>query len=47
MVWSFTFYGLLYEGQRPRLMEIADLCPVHRSLLSEIEIRTTDRAPAR
>jgi uncharacterized OsmC-like protein len=24
-------------------MEIADMCPVHRTLTSEIEIRTTER----
>jgi putative redox protein len=27
--------------QRARLMEIADKCPVHRTLTSEVDIRTT------
>jgi putative redox protein len=30
----------LSEEQRARLMEIADRCPVHRTLSSEIKIRT-------
>ncbi len=33
-------HGDLDEEQRSRLMEIADRCPVQRSLLSEIQIRT-------
>jgi len=32
--------GDLDEGQRARLMEIANRCPVHRTLTSEIDIRT-------
>jgi len=32
--------GLLNPEQRQRLMEIADKCPVHRSLTSEIRILT-------
>jgi putative redox protein len=32
--------GPLDDGQRERLMEIADRCPVHRTLTSEIVIRT-------
>jgi putative redox protein len=32
--------GALDEEQRRRLMEIADRCPVHRTLTSEIKIRT-------
>jgi putative redox protein len=35
--------GNLDEGQRQRLMEIADMCPVHRTLTSEIDIRTRER----
>ncbi|HEX8892418.1 MAG TPA: OsmC family protein [Terriglobales bacterium] len=31
----------LSEHQRQRLMEIADRCPVHRTLVSEMQIRTT------
>jgi putative redox protein len=32
--------GALDAGQRKRLMEIADKCPVHRTLTSEIRIVT-------
>jgi putative redox protein len=32
--------GTLDETQRARLLEIADKCPVHRTLTSEIDIRT-------
>jgi hypothetical protein len=32
--------GNLSHGQRTRLLEIADRCPVHRTLTSEINIRT-------
>jgi len=32
--------GPLDDAQKARLMEIADRCPVHRTLTSEIEIRT-------
>jgi len=32
--------GPLDEQQRARLLEIADRCPVHRTLTSEINIRT-------
>jgi putative redox protein len=35
--------GNLDDEQRQRLMEIADMCPVHRTLTSEIDIRTTER----
>ena len=34
--------GDLDETQRKRLMEIATRCPVHRTLSSEIKIRTTE-----
>ncbi len=33
--------GALDAGQRSRLLEIADQCPVHRTLSSRIDIRTT------
>ncbi len=33
--------GDLDEAQRRRLLEIATLCPIHRTLSSEIKIRTT------
>ena len=36
------FQGNLDESQRRRLLEIADKCPVHRTLTSEIEIRTVE-----
>jgi uncharacterized OsmC-like protein len=34
------FDGPLSDEQRSRLLEIANKCPVHRTLTSEIEIRT-------
>src|SRR6266511_2486220 len=33
--------GELTEDQRTKLLEIANKCPVHRTLTSEINIRTT------
>ena len=33
--------GELTEDQRNKLLEIAGKCPVHRTLTSEIDIRTT------
>jgi putative redox protein len=33
--------GEFTEEQRSRLLEIANRCPVHRTLTSEISIRTT------
>ena len=38
---DLNFVGPLDEVQRARLREIADKCPVHRTLTSKIEIRTT------
>jgi putative redox protein len=32
--------GPLTEAQRARLLEIAGMCPVHRTLTSEIDVRT-------
>ncbi len=32
--------GTLSEEQRAKLLEIAEKCPVHRTLTSEIQIRT-------
>jgi putative redox protein len=40
---SVTFEGTLDTDQRKRLLEIADKCPVHRTLTSEIDIRTVER----
>jgi uncharacterized OsmC-like protein len=37
-----TLEGDLDPKQRARLMEIADKCPVHRTLKSEIDIRTVE-----
>jgi putative redox protein len=34
--------GDLDEAQRKRLLEIATRCPVHRTLSSEIKIRTAE-----
>jgi putative redox protein len=34
------FAGPLTDEQRSRLLEIANKCPVHRTLTSEIEIDT-------
>jgi putative redox protein len=39
-----TLEGELDEAQRAKLLDIADKCPVHRTLTSEIEIRTSERA---
>jgi putative redox protein len=37
---QITLIGELTEEQRQRLLEIASLCPVHRTLNSRIEIQT-------
>jgi putative redox protein len=39
-----TFEGDLSAEQRTKLLEIADKCPVHRTLESEVNIRTTEEA---
>jgi putative redox protein len=41
---AITLEGDLTPEQRKRLMEIADKCPVHRTLESEVEIKTVERA---
>jgi putative redox protein len=38
-----TLAGELDDDQRARLLGIADKCPVHRTLISEIEIRTREQ----
>lgn len=38
------FRGPLSNEQRSRLLEIAKKCPVHRTLTSEMDIRTTEVA---
>jgi len=40
---DIEFQGELDAEQRKRLLEIADMCPVHRTLTSEIKIRTRAR----
>jgi uncharacterized OsmC-like protein/alpha/beta superfamily hydrolase len=42
---AITLEGDLNAEQRARLMEIADKCPVHRTLESEIHIHTVERPP--
>jgi putative redox protein len=41
-----TLTGALSDDERRRLVEIADKCPVHRTLTSEINIRTVEARPA-
>ena len=38
---AISLEGDLDDAQRARMIEIADKCPVHRTLTSEIDIRTT------
>ena len=40
---AIALRGQLDEDQRRRLLEIADKCPVHRTLTSEVDIRTVER----
>jgi uncharacterized OsmC-like protein/alpha-beta hydrolase superfamily lysophospholipase len=42
---AITLEGSLDGAQRQRLIEIADKCPVHRTLESEIDIKTFEHAP--
>jgi putative redox protein len=37
---EITLVGALDEGQRRRLLEIADKCPVHRTLTREVQVVT-------
>jgi putative redox protein len=39
---TISFEGDLDSAQRTKLLEIADKCPVHRTLTSEVEIRTVE-----
>ena len=41
-----TLIGDLSEDQRQRLLEIANLCPVHRTLTSKIDIQTELAEPS-
>lgn len=42
---AITLEGPLDAEQRKRLLEIADKCPVHHTLTSKIDIRTSEQAP--
>jgi uncharacterized OsmC-like protein len=39
---EISFEGDLSAEQRKRLLEIADKCPVHHTLKSEVDIRTVE-----
>jgi uncharacterized OsmC-like protein/fermentation-respiration switch protein FrsA (DUF1100 family) len=41
---TITLRGKLDQSQRQRLLEIADKCPVHRTLTSEVDIRTIEQS---
>lgn len=43
---QITFLGELSEEQRNRLLQIADRCPVHRTLISKVVIHTVLAATA-
>jgi uncharacterized OsmC-like protein/alpha-beta hydrolase superfamily lysophospholipase len=40
-----TLTGELSDEQRARLLDIADKCPVHRTLTSEVNVRTVESRP--
>ena len=40
---EITLEGDLDAATRARLLEIADKCPVHRTLESEVDIRTVEK----
>lgn len=42
---QLTFEGELDAEQRQRLLEIAERCPVHKSLVGQVTITTTAAAP--
>jgi uncharacterized OsmC-like protein/alpha-beta hydrolase superfamily lysophospholipase len=42
---TIALEGELSDEQRAKLLEIADKCPVHRTLGSEVEIRTAEYRP--
>jgi putative redox protein len=37
---KLTLQGALSEQERARLLEIADRCPVHRTLHNHLQVRT-------
>jgi putative redox protein len=43
---GITLEGALDAEQRARLLESADKCPVHRTLTSEVDIRTNELVDA-
>jgi putative redox protein len=43
---TISFEGELSAEERKRLLEIADKCPVHRTLKSEVDIRTVEAPDA-
>ena len=40
--WSLQFHGDLLAAQRTRLLKIAQMCPIHRTLRSEVYIPAPD-----
>ena len=40
--WSLQFHGDLPAARRTRLLEIAQRCPMHRTLRSEVHISAPD-----
>jgi len=43
---NVSLTGNLTEDQRSKLMEISEKCPVHRTLVSQVQIRTTLTEPS-
>ncbi len=43
--WWFQLSGNLADEQRTRLLDIAQRCPVHRTLISEIDIHSPQTWP--
>jgi uncharacterized OsmC-like protein len=43
---GISFVGDLSEDQQRRLLEIASICPVHRTLTSRVQIHTTPFVPS-
>jgi putative redox protein len=46
IVVGLSVTGNLSEEQRNRLLEIAEKCPVHRTLVSEVQIQTRLTEPS-
>ena len=45
IVREMQFEGELTDKQRARLLDIAERCPVHRTLHSEVLVSTTESVP--